>query len=110
MAISFSGDLSYLGPKRLSVAGNLNQLGRQHCRFNDLSFHDRTDNQTGKQNNVQYPQKLRLKFWNLLQGTFYLYTGIAAVGVIVFYFILPETKGKTMEEMDQLFKRQSLST
>jgi len=38
------------------------------------------------------------------QGTFYLYTGIAVMAFIVFYLILPETKGKTMEEMDKLFR------
>jgi len=37
------------------------------------------------------------------QGTFYMYTGIASLGAILFYFILPETKGKSLEDMEQLF-------
>jgi len=40
------------------------------------------------------------------QGTFYLYTGLAFSGLVVFYFILPETKGKTLEEMEELFQKK----
>ena len=37
------------------------------------------------------------------QGTFYMYTGIALVGFLIFLKILPETRGKSLEEMEQLF-------
>ena len=32
-----------------------------------------------------------------------MYAGIAFIGLIIFYQILPETKGKTLEEMGELF-------
>ncbi|XP_049954349.1 proton myo-inositol cotransporter-like [Schistocerca serialis cubense] len=37
------------------------------------------------------------------EGTFYLYAGIALLGLVILFFILPETKGKSLEEMGQLF-------
>ena len=39
----------------------------------------------------------------LFQGTFYMYAVIAFIGFVIFYGILPETKGKTLEEMEELF-------
>ncbi|GLT58156.1 hypothetical protein SLA2020_310750 [Shorea laevis] len=36
-------------------------------------------------------------------GAFFLYAGIATVSWIFFYLILPETRGKTLEEMGGLF-------
>lgn len=36
-------------------------------------------------------------------GTFYLFCGISVLGLIVLYFMLPETKNKTLEEVEQLF-------
>ncbi|CAM1300375.1 SLC2A13 (predicted) [Pycnogonum litorale] len=38
-------------------------------------------------------------------GTFWLYSGLTFVGLIVFYLFLPETKGRTLEEVEQLFSR-----
>ena len=32
-----------------------------------------------------------------------MYTGIASVGFVTFLLILPETKGKTLEEMETVF-------
>ena len=37
------------------------------------------------------------------QGAFYLYTGIALLGLLLFLWLLPETKGKSLEEVEQLF-------
>ena len=34
-----------------------------------------------------------------------MYTGIAALGFLLFLWILPETKGKTLEEMEEIFER-----
>ncbi len=43
-----------------------------------------------------------------MQGTFYLYTGIAALGFLLFLWILPETRGKSLVRScnEQLFKTQ----
>lgn len=37
------------------------------------------------------------------QGAFYLYASLASVGFLYFVFVLPETKGKTLEELEDLF-------
>nr|CAD7429732.1 unnamed protein product [Timema monikensis] len=39
-------------------------------------------------------------------GAFYLYAGLSAMGFIVLLFILPETKGKSLEEMEAVFAGQ----
>lgn len=36
-------------------------------------------------------------------GSFFLYSGIAAVGWVFFFTCLPETRGRTLEEMGKLF-------
>jgi len=38
-------------------------------------------------------------------GTWYLYAGFSLLAIIFFTFTLPETKGKTLEEMEELFSR-----
>ncbi|XP_074580002.1 polyol transporter 5-like [Curcuma longa] len=38
-----------------------------------------------------------------LGGSFFLYAGMAAVGWVFFFTFLPETRGKTLEEMQELF-------
>lgn len=40
-------------------------------------------------------------------GTFYFFTGCTLLSVVFVYFLLPETKGKTLEEMEQLFESKS---
>ena len=42
-------------------------------------------------------------YYNGFAGTFYLFCGISALGMIVLYFLLPETKNKTLEEVEELF-------
>lgn len=42
---------------------------------------------------------------NILSGAFFSYCGWAIVGWIIFWFILPETRGRSLEEMEQLFSR-----
>ena len=36
-------------------------------------------------------------------GAFYLYCGLGLLGWVVFLLFLPETGGKSLEEMEQLF-------
>lgn len=36
-------------------------------------------------------------------GTFYLYAGLSSLGWLFFFFFLPETKGKSLEEVSDLF-------
>lgn len=38
-----------------------------------------------------------------VSGTFWLFAGITVIGVVFMFFMLPETKDKTLEEMEQLF-------
>ncbi|MBQ8241264.1 MAG: MFS transporter, partial [Bacteroides sp.] len=33
-------------------------------------------------------------------GTFWIYTAICALGFVYFYRVLPETKGKSLEELE----------
>lgn len=37
------------------------------------------------------------------EGAFYLYAGFAAIGLVSLIVLLPETKGKTLEEMESVF-------
>lgn len=41
-----------------------------------------------------------------LNGTFWFYSAIASVGVLVLYFILPETEGRTLEEVQAFFDKK----
>ncbi|KAH7637422.1 proton myo-inositol cotransporter-like protein [Dermatophagoides farinae] len=47
-----------------------------------------------------------LTLTNLLTiyGAFYLYAGLSLFGLVMFFFILPETKGKKLEEIECLFQ------
>lgn len=37
-------------------------------------------------------------------GTFWLYGGISIVSIVYIYYFLPETKGKTLEEIEDVFR------
>lgn len=41
-----------------------------------------------------------------LNGTFWFYSAVAAVGCIVLYFILPETENKTLQEIEAFFDKR----
>lgn len=38
-----------------------------------------------------------------IQGAFYLYASLASIGFVYFALVLPETRGKTLEELEGLF-------
>ncbi|KAM3285517.1 hypothetical protein P3S67_024316 [Capsicum chacoense] len=42
-------------------------------------------------------------------GSFFLFAGVSLLALIFFYFICPETKGKSLEEMESVFTRGKLS-
>ena len=41
----------------------------------------------------------------IFSGAFYLYSGFALLGLIFMVVYVPETKGKTLEEIGTLFKK-----
>lgn len=46
---------------------------------------------------------LFLTNWLTRAGAFYLYCGLGLLGWVVFLLFLPETGGKSLEQMEQLF-------
>ena len=36
-------------------------------------------------------------------GAFYLYCGLSALGFVIFFLLLPETRGRSLEDMETLF-------
>lgn len=52
---------------------------------------------------VLYKVKCNLVYFSI--GAFWFYCALASVGLILFYWLLPETKGRTLEEMEILFSR-----
>ena len=46
---------------------------------------------------------LFLTSWLTRAGAFLLYCGLALLGWVIFFLFLPETSGRSLEEMEQLF-------
>jgi len=46
---------------------------------------------------------------DLCLGAFWLYSGFGLIGIITFALCLPETKGKQLEEVEQLFSDPLIS-
>ena len=40
-------------------------------------------------------------------GVFWLYAGVCFLGILFGYFFLPETKGKSLEEIERIFSRMN---
>lgn len=51
-----------------------------------------------------YTTPYMLAAWSLKTGFFY--AGTAFVSLIIFYFTIPETKGRSYAELDDLFQRR----
>lgn len=45
-----------------------------------------------------------------IAGSFYLYAGIAGMATVFVYFCLPETKGRSLEEIEELFGKREKET
>ena len=45
-----------------------------------------------------------------ISGAFWLYTGFGICGLVFISLLLPETKGKSLEEVELLFKKPIFST
>ncbi|KAG1701290.1 Proton myo-inositol cotransporter [Nymphon striatum] len=43
-------------------------------------------------------------------GAFWLYASVTIIGVVIFYIFLPETKGKSLEEVEMLFSHSWFSS
>ncbi|KAK1363588.1 putative polyol transporter 6 [Heracleum sosnowskyi] len=43
-------------------------------------------------------------------GAFFMFAGIAVLALIFFFFFLPETRGRSLEEMEELFSKKSPPT
>ena len=39
-----------------------------------------------------------------MHGTFYFYSGNVVIVAIISYFVMPETSGKTLEEIENMFR------
>lgn len=42
-----------------------------------------------------------------LNGTFWFYSAVSLIGCIIFYFVLPETENKTLEEIQSYFNKDN---
>lgn len=48
---------------------------------------------------------LKRKFIVTSTGTYWLFVGISVVGLVFFIVFLPETKGRKLEDVEELFSR-----
>ena len=105
-------NISNLVQELVSINRNIMQLGFQSSYFHDIFIINGSHDWTGEislyiisqitSNFISNCESLKY-ISILLQGTFYMYAVIAFIGFVIFYGILPETKGKTLEEMEELF-------
>lgn len=92
--------LSYIGvaPMAWAINGEIYPLwARSNCYALATSF------------NWLFNFVISVSFLSLVQavtryGAFYIYLGIAICGWIFSYFMLPETGGRPLEEVENLFK------
>lgn len=68
-----------------------------------MAFSALAVNAGGLLNQFAWPIALRNIGWR----TYIVFCIWCAVQVAVFYFFLPETKGRTLEELDQVFEAKS---
>lgn len=52
---------------------------------------------------LHYSLSVNLKIFSLFSGTFLLYAGLSLLGALLLFVWLPETKGKSLEEVEGLF-------
>ena len=90
-------DLPPVGPGSLHICGHRHQLVSSQPPQPPHNFVFRTFNLI-----------IAMTFLTLTDiltraGAFFLYGGLAALGTTVFYLFLPETRGRSLEEMTLLF-------
>ncbi|KAG9251897.1 general substrate transporter, partial [Emericellopsis atlantica] len=68
-------------------------------RAKGMAFSNLSVNAAGLLNQFAWPISLAQIGWK----TYFVFLGWCAVQTVVFYFFLPETKGRTLEELDEIF-------
>ncbi|KXJ86823.1 general substrate transporter [Microdochium bolleyi] len=68
-------------------------------RAKGMAFSNLCLNAAGLLNQFAWPVSLERIGWH----TYFVFLGWCAVQTVVFYFFLPETKGRTLEELDEIF-------
>ncbi|KAL2210768.1 putative sugar transporter [Sarocladium strictum] len=72
-------------------------------RAKGMAFCNLAVNAAGLLNQFAWPVSLERIGWR----TYFVFLGWCAVQTVVFYFFLPETKGRTLEELDEIFAAPS---
>ena len=130
--ISFAAGISsYLRTIDIIVTRNCSHTLDSKCRdlpsLGQISLHFNSNCYKLVQNNVKsnwafYRKPILSRTFNLIiamtflfltswltrAGAFFLYCGLGLLGWIIFFLFLPETSGKSLEEMEQLFSGKLL--